>query len=129
MVSVVARAFRVVYSSDVDRAAKFWELLGFERFYELPGPHGAPDYAGLRSGTSELAVTHHDWARQRYGLEPGDGPRFEMYLYVDDLDAVVERLRGQAVRVLREPEDMPWGERIATVVDPDALCAGKPGHG
>jgi len=29
--------------------------------------------------------------------------------------------------VLREPEDMPWGERIAAVADPDgnpvALCA------
>jgi uncharacterized glyoxalase superfamily protein PhnB len=53
-----------------------------------------------------------------------------MYLYVDDLDAEVERLRSNGVHVLREPEAMPWGERIASVVDPDgnpvALCAEKP---
>jgi lactoylglutathione lyase len=124
---VISRAFPVAYSSDVERAAEFWELLGFERFYELPGPDGRLGYVGLRCGTSELAVTHNDWARQRYGLEPGEGPRFEMYLYVDDLDALVERLRENGVQVLRVPEDMPWGERIASVVDPDgnpvALCA------
>jgi lactoylglutathione lyase len=124
---MVSRAFPVVYSGDVERAAEFWELLGFERFYQLPGPDGRLGYVGLRSGTSEVAVTHKDWARQRYGLEPGEGPRFEMYVYVDDLDGVVDRLQGKGVQVLREPENMPWGERIATVVDPDgnpvALCA------
>ncbi len=125
---MISRAFPVTYSSDVERAAAFWELLGFERFYELPGPDGGLGYVGLRSGASELAVTHNSWARERYGLEPGEGPRFEMYVYVDDLDAMVERLRGQGVQVLRESEDMPWGERIASVLDRDgnpvALCAG-----
>jgi lactoylglutathione lyase len=124
---VVSRAFPVAYSHDVDRAAAFWELLGFERFYELSGPAGALGYVGLRCGRAELAVTHHSWSTERYGLQFGDGPRFEMYLYVDDLDATVEELRGQGVAVLREAEDMPWGERIASVSDPDgnpvALCA------
>jgi uncharacterized glyoxalase superfamily protein PhnB len=40
-------------------------------------------------------------------------------------DAMLARLDGQ-VRLRREAEDMPWGERIATVVDPEgdpvALC-------
>lgn len=124
---MVSRAFPVTYSDDVDRAARFWELLGFERFYELPDPAGSLGYVGLRCGSAELAVTHTSWARDRYGLEPGDGPRFEMYVYVEDLDAVVERLRSEGVAVMREPEEMPWGERIASVLDADgnpvALCA------
>lgn len=124
---MVSRAFPVAYSRDVDRAAKFWELLGFERFYELPGPDGSLGYAGLRSGTAELAITHASWAEQRYGLRLGDGPRFEMYLYVDDLDHTIATLRDNGVTVLKEPEDVPWGERIATVMDADdnpvALCA------
>ena len=127
---MVSRAFPVTYSDDVDRAARFWELLGFERFYELPHPDGGPGYVGLRCGSAELAVTHGDWPRERYGLRLGDGPRFEMYVYVDDLDAVVNRLRQGGVSVLRDPEDMPWGERIASVADPDgnpvALCAQAP---
>ena len=49
-----------------------------------------------------------------------------MYVYVSELEGVVEELRGSGVDVLRDPEDMPWGERVATVADPDgnpvALC-------
>jgi len=39
----------------------------------------------------------------------------------------VEQLRRDGVAVMRDPEDTPWGERIATVSYPDgnpvALCA------
>ncbi|HEX3824420.1 MAG TPA: VOC family protein [Mycobacteriales bacterium] len=128
---MVSRAFPVAYSHDVEGSAKFWELLGFERFYELASPNGELGYVGLRCGTSELAVTHLSWPRERYGAAPDDGPRFEMYLYVDDLEAAIEVCRDNGVAVLREAEDMPWGERIASVLDPDGnpvtLCADNPG--
>jgi len=52
-----------------------------------------------------------------------------MYIYVDDLDGTLARLIEASVDVLREAEDMPWGERIATVADRDgnpvALCQEK----
>ena len=116
-----------MYASDVEREAQFWELLGFRRHYQLP-PDGEPGYVGLRvdGSTTELAVTDAQWAIDRYGLPLGDGPRFEMYVYVADLDGALRRLAEAGVPVLREPEDMPWGARIATVVDsqgnPVALC-------
>ncbi len=123
------RAFPVAYSSDVEAAARFWELLGFRRHVQLP-PDGDPGYVGLtRDGGGELAVTHAQWAADRYGLSLGSEPRFEMYIYVDDLDGTLARLIEASVDVLREAEDMPWGERIATVADRDgnpvALCQEK----
>jgi lactoylglutathione lyase len=123
--AMVSRAFPVFYATDVERSARFWEQLGFERHYQLPAT-GEPGYVGLRAGTSELAVTSVDWARDRYGMTMGSGPRAEMYVYVPQLEQVVHQLRDAGVSVLREPEDMPWGERIATVADPEgnpvALC-------
>jgi len=123
---VATRAFPVVYAWDVERMARFWELLGFERHYQLP-PDGEPGYVGLRTASAELAVTHANWAAERYGLTMVEGPRFEMYVYVDDLDIAVQRLRTKRIRVLRDPEVMPWGETIATVADPEGnpvvLCA------
>lgn len=116
----------MIYALDVEAEAAFWELLGFRRHVQLPA-EGAPGYVGLRlEHGPELAVTHAQWAADRYGMELGSGPRFEMYVYVDELDQTVGRLRAAGGQVLREPEDMPWGERIATVADPHgnpvALC-------
>ena len=123
------RAFPVVYASDVEVVASFWELLGFRRHVQLP-PEGAPGYVGLiRDGEGELAVTHEQWALDRYGLTPGSGPRVEMYVYVEHVDATVARLVKADVAVLRSAEDMPWGERIATVADPEgnpvSLCQAR----
>jgi lactoylglutathione lyase len=127
---MISRALPVVYAANVERAAQFWELLGFRRHFQLP-PEGDPGYVGLHSDVSpaEIAVTSVEWAMDRYGQSLGDGPRFEMYLYVPDLDAMIGQLAGVGVSVMREPEDMPWGERIATIADPDGnpvtLCQEK----
>jgi len=112
------RSFPVVYAADVRAAAAFWQLLGFEQFYALPAA-GEPGYAALRRDGCEVAVVARDWPRQEYGPAPGDGPRFEMFVYVGDVDAEVERLRAAGVAVLTEPADQPWGERLAAVADPD----------
>ena len=108
----------MLYAADVARAARFWERLGFERFYQLPAD-GAPGYVGLRRGTAELAVVASEWPRDQYGRTIGDGSRFEMFVYTDDVDRLVADLRAEGITVLRDPADMPWGERIATVADPD----------
>ncbi len=108
----------MVYATNVGRTARFWERLGFARFYELPAD-GEPGYVGLRRGESELAVVASDWLEQQYGLELGTGPRYEMFVYVDDVDRLLPDLRAEGVTVLRDPADMPWGERIASIADPD----------
>jgi hypothetical protein len=38
---MVMRAFPVVYATDVERSARFWERLGFTRHFQLPAD-GAP---------------------------------------------------------------------------------------
>jgi predicted enzyme related to lactoylglutathione lyase len=45
--------------------------------------------------------------------------RYTLWLYVDDCDATVGRLRAAGVPIVEEPADQPWGERIARVLDPD----------
>jgi len=111
------RAFPVVYARDVSRTAGFYERLGFERHFQQPA-EGEPGYVGLRRGTHELAVVDAAWPQDHYGIETGDGVRFELFVYVADVDAIVEELRAEAP-VLGEPADMPWGERVAYVADPD----------
>ena len=110
------RAFPVIYARDVPQSAAFWEQLGFTRRYSYPD--NDPGYISLRRDGFDVAVTTAEWAA-RYGLTFGTDPRFEMFVYVDELDRIVEELRAGGAEVLREPADMPWGERVAYVTDPD----------
>jgi lactoylglutathione lyase len=112
------RAFPVLHAADVEAVAAFYARLGFAEHVRLPGPDGRAGYIGLSRDGAELAVTSLDSPRTLAGVEPGPGPRGELFVYVDDLDAAVDGLRGVAV-VHREAADMPWGERIAFLGDPE----------
>jgi uncharacterized glyoxalase superfamily protein PhnB len=50
-------------------------------------------------------------------LEPSG--RASLWLYCDELDAEVDALREAGVEVVRGPQDTEWGERMATICDPD----------
>ena len=46
------------------------------------------------------------------------GPRFQLSIWVDDVDAACARLRERGVTLLAGPKDRPWGMRTANFVDP-----------
>ena len=47
------------------------------------------------------------------------GERFQLTIWVEDADAVVEQLRSAGVGLLNGPIDRPWGLRTAAFADPD----------
>jgi catechol 2,3-dioxygenase-like lactoylglutathione lyase family enzyme len=46
------------------------------------------------------------------------GSRFQLSIWVPDVDAVCERLRQRGVQLLQGPLDRPWGMRTANFTDP-----------
>jgi lactoylglutathione lyase len=100
--------FPILYVSDVDRAARFYEdAFGFERTYEWT-QDGRVVYAAHKRGESRLA----------FGEGEGRGG-FELCIYVDDVDATAARLRDLGAGEVKAAEDMPWGERMAYFDDLD----------
>jgi lactoylglutathione lyase len=107
--------FPILTTGDMGRALGFYrDLLGFQVSYQFP-PDGEPGYVALDLGRSHLGIGA---STDEAGPAPGDG-RFTLWVYADDCDAAVEHLPGHGVRVLAEPADQPWGERMAEVADPD----------
>ena len=57
-------------------------------------------------------------------VEPGvaagsdTGSRFQLSIWVDDVDAVCGELEKRGVRLLSGPADKGWGMRVATFTDP-----------
>ena len=106
--------FPILITADLRAALGFYrDLLGATVAYEFPGPDGEPGYVGLELGSSHLGLGRDPEAP----AEPSE--RFSLWVYADDCDAAVERLRAAGVTIVAEPADQPWGERVARVLDPD----------
>jgi lactoylglutathione lyase len=106
--------FPIITTSDLGAALGFYrDLLGATVSYEFAGPDGEPAYVGLELGPSHLGIGREPKA------DAGPSERFSLWVYTDDCDAAVERLRSAGVTIVDEPADQPWGERVARVRDPD----------
>ena len=46
------------------------------------------------------------------------GSRFQLSIWVEDVDAVCADLERRGVKILVGPVDRPWGMRVATFTDP-----------
>jgi len=104
-------AFPILMVADMQRALGFYrDLLGFELSYAFPSGED-PQFVSLAVDDGKL------------GLGVGDGPiesaSTAIWLYTDDVDAAITGLRDAGVPVVAEPADQPWGERVASVADPD----------
>jgi len=98
---------------NVRASAEFLErAFGFSRGVVLPDPDGQLRYAEMRHGGSVIMLI-------RKGDETtAPGGAAALYTYVDDVDQAIAQAR-QAGAGVAEPEDKAWGDRVATVVDPD----------
>ena len=112
------RAFPVIWAHDVQPMVDFYEELGFSITFRMP-EQGEAGYVTMGRDESELAIVDAEWPAQQTSLPLGTDPRFEMFIYVEELDETIEALRSRGVPVLQEPTDQPWGERTAYVSDPE----------
>jgi lactoylglutathione lyase len=105
--------FPILSTADLPRALGFYrDLLGATVTYQFPAD-GEPGYVGMDLGRSHLGIGER--------TEPGEAAndQITLWAYATDCDAAFERLRDAGVQIVHEPMDQPWGERMATVVDPD----------
>jgi lactoylglutathione lyase len=102
------RAFPIISVNNLESVRGFYEQLGFRQAYQFPA-EGEPGFVSLERDGSTIGI----------GVGGDrDEDRFAIWVYVDDVDRVVEELRSTGRRILAEPEDQPWGERMARVRDP-----------
>ena len=107
--------FPILSTPDLERALRFYrDLLGMAVTHRFDGPDGEPAYVGLHLGASQLGIGRDSIVELPAGRRP-----IALWVYADDCDAAIERMRAAAVEIVEEPVDQPWGERVARVHDPD----------
>jgi PhnB protein len=106
---------------DADAAAAFYEkAFGFEKRFALPGPDGRTAHAEIawRDG---LVMIGPECAAQpcKSPATSGQRPPSSIYVYCDDVDALFRRATAAGAAVELPPQEMFWGDRVCTLLDPD----------
>ena len=104
-------AFAIILVADMERSLGFYrDLLGFRLEYGFPSEE-APQFASLAIEGGKLALGATK--------DPVEAGSTSIWLYTDDVDAAVAELEAAGVPVIAPPADQPWGERVASLADPD----------
>jgi predicted enzyme related to lactoylglutathione lyase len=103
----------IIVTHDLERMARFYTgVVGATETRRTPDV-GPTFYLGLRIGDSELGIVSDGSVA---GTPAG---RVVLSIEVPDVDAALSRVEAHGGQAPAPANDMPWGQRVAHVQDPD----------
>jgi predicted enzyme related to lactoylglutathione lyase len=103
----------VILTTDLERLITFYTAL-FDATPAARVPSEGPArYVGLRIGSSMLGLVADGEAA------PDCPSRVLLSMDVESVDGLLDLVDGAGGSVLGGPNDMPWGQRVAHLRDPD----------
>jgi catechol 2,3-dioxygenase-like lactoylglutathione lyase family enzyme len=126
LVSMVAVVQINLVVADLERSRGFYERLGMA--FRARNRHGeGPAEAWVSTNTGVTIVLHStgfaSWWDESAPQPSAGGPQLDLELEsAASLDAVVAAL--ETGTTVKQPTDMPWGQRFAIVLDPDGHRVG-----
>ena len=103
----------ILVTADLDRLLAFYAgLFGAQENFRYP-EDGPVFYVGLALGDSELGLAANA------DVQPGSPGRVLLSIDVPDVDALLGKVEGLGGHVQGSSNDMPWGQRVAHIADPD----------
>ena len=103
----------LIVTAHFERMLSFYTgLLGASETQRVP-EEGPVFFIGLRIGGSDIGLVSD--------AAVADAPagRILLSVDVDDVDALLLRVRALGGEVTGGPTDMPWGQRVVHIEDPD----------
>ena len=102
-------SFPILSVKDLPAAVTFYERLGFSQSYSFPDD-GPPAFVTVERNGRTIGIARRQSASD---------DRFSYWVYVDDVDRTFADLTAAGAATEAEPKSEPWGERVASVRDPD----------
>ncbi len=116
---MITYGYTILYVADVEKTIAFYvDAFGFAQKFITP----EKDYAELETGGTTLAFASYSIAeyngvaiaKSDAGMLP---PPAEIAFVVEDLAAAFSKATQAGAKVVKEPEQKPWGQTIAYVAD------------
>lgn len=114
--TISGRVMPIIAVESVDDVRKFYvDRLGFEHVMGMVGKDGQLDFCTVVLGQARVMFT-----RTPAGARPSTAKQpVEIYLEVEDVDALHQRLKKQGITI-SDPLTMQWwGDRTFKVLDPN----------
>ena len=104
---------------DVAAAIDFCKTaLGAVELGRRPGPDGAVAHA-LLTINGAMVIIEAEWPTLASRAPQSDGSSpVVIFVYVEDVDAVIERAVAAGARILLPVKDQFWGDRTGRIIDP-----------
>ncbi|KYG91608.1 glyoxalase [[Bacillus] sp. KCTC 13219] len=114
----LAMKYIILYVNDLEKTMHFYQnILGLS----VKMQQGT--YVEFDTGQTTLSFNTRQSVNEEIGLEVPEAliasQTFEIGFVVEDVQATIETLRTQGVKVVKEPVVKPWGQTVAYVADPD----------
>ena len=106
--------------TDTEASRAFYEMLGFVKEMDGIVDDKGQQWYGLAMGDAAVWILREDTI-QGYDKSAQRAPGVHLYLSVDDVDALYEKLKGK-VNITREIETQWYGLREFGVTDPDGYA-------
>jgi lactoylglutathione lyase len=113
--------YTILYVEDVRASVAFYgKAFGLAARFV----HESGDFGELDTGATSLAFSSRRLMTQ-LGKNPCQAdpasPSSEIAFVTHDVAAAVDRAVAAGARLIQAPEDMPWGQTVAYVADPDGF--------
>src|ERR1700739_369110 len=102
----------LILSGAGDAIAFYKKALGAEEVLRLADPGGKVDHAEISIGDSRIMLADEHPEIQALSPKTVGGSPVSIHLYVDDVDAAVERAVAAGAKVIRPVADQFYGDRV-----------------
>jgi PhnB protein len=108
----------LIFTGASDAITFYKNALGAEEVMRIGGPGGKVGHAEIRIGDSRIMLADERPELQALSPKTIGGSPVSIHLYVEDVDAAVERAVKAGAKLIRPVADQFYGDRTGEVEDP-----------
>jgi PhnB protein len=108
----------LILSGAGDAIAFYKKALGAEEVMRIGGPGGKIGHAEIKIGNSRIMLADEHSELQALSPRTVGGSPVSIHLYVENVDAAVERAVAAGAKLVRPVADQFYGDRVGGIEDP-----------
>jgi PhnB protein len=108
----------LILSSASDAIAFYKKALGADEVMRMDDPAGKIHHAEISIGGSRIMLADEHPEIQALSPQTTGGSPVSMHVYVEDVDAMVQRAVAAGAKLIRPVADQFYGDRVGGIEDP-----------